>query len=237
MVLLYSSGTNTRVSGATVTVTRMGYVFGALLVVMMHASTVAYIPYCASVQVATAFRHSAFAGYPVAFTGPFGPPAELQTGVLVNTCIIPLGTLATTATTSKMKLRVWSTSTKVAALSVYGLTSNPGVTIRGDGRAFPVGALHAYATSLATGTTTVIAAPATPLHILISGIKLHGATTASARVYSTGVTTLAAIIKPAYQMIPPIPARGLLLKANKAVTMKLTAAKRAVCSIDYDLVV
>lgn len=59
----------------------------------------------------------------------------------------------------------------VNKMAVYGLTSNPGVQLRSDGRACPIGSHNFWVTGVTSGIT-LIPAPTSPLRIMLRDIEV-----------------------------------------------------------------
>jgi hypothetical protein len=66
----------------------------------------------------------------------------------------------------------WQGTASSVDYYVYGLPSNPGVPMRSDGRAYPVGS-HVSWTAVGTSTDTnaLVAAPPSPLRVLIQSVQ------------------------------------------------------------------
>ena len=139
---------------------------------------------------------------------------------------------------------VWKTATK-GTVTIYGLTANPGLQMRNDGRAYPVGTFSAYAANDTSGTTTVITAVAT-LRILVKSVVLAGyaatAETTPTQLKAT-INGTTGTIGQVYQTTAgqtvslDIGDEGLLLDVDTALVLANAAGtKYQSCSVVYDLV-
>ena len=126
---------------------------------------------------------------------------------------------------------------------IRGLTSNPGVQLRSDGRAYPIGSLRATVTI--TGAGNVIAAPTSPLRIMLRSLSIVPANTASTGITQFVVTGGSqdvgrAMLQPTKGVVVPFMRNwdaGLLLPAGTALTYSRVGTNPAFVTVDYDLVV
>lgn len=150
-------------------------------------------------------------------------------------------------------------ATAVAGKTVVlatGLTSNPGVQLRSDGRAYPIGS-HGASSQAGTTPVNVVAAPTSPLRILVKSMSVESSwlvgTKLGARranLYGTingaSVTLLTAVAaghQAASGNATLDPPGGILLDAATSLTVASTAVNGtaanfiARASVTYDLVV
>lgn len=75
-------------------------------------------------------------------------------------------------------ITLYFASADVGNVTVFGLTKNPGVQLRPDGRSYPIGSRHISVGWFATSTLhTIITAPTSPLRIMVRSIQFfHGGT-------------------------------------------------------------
>lgn len=120
-------------------------------------------------------------------------------------------------------------------IGIVGLTSNPGVQLRSDGRAYPIGS-HVAASAVTGATATVIAAPSGSLRIMIRSIMFQANTKASGGFPSITCTTYGIIARMGTAgNIMHTWESGLLLPLGKAVKYSAAIAVNAGWSISYDL--
>ena len=150
-------------------------------------------------------------------------------------------------------------ATAVAGKTVVlatGLTSNPGVQLRSDGRTYPLGS-HGASSQAGTTPVNVVAAPTSPLRILVKSMSVESSwlvgTKLGARranLYGTingaSVTLLTAVAaghQAASGNATLDPPGGILLDAATSLTVASTAVNGtpanfvARASVTYDLVV
>jgi hypothetical protein len=237
MILLAHASQAVRAATFTITAPRHGFVFGCLLVELRYVGATAVTPYCAAVQVATnRYGASGTTGYPTKFVAPFGPASQG-----VYRALIPLASLATTTTSGTLSVTVYlsnSTGATFMAYAVYGLTNNPGVQLRSDCRAYPLGATPA-GHFMASGTTgVIIAAPASPLRIMLRSATAISETAGLA--YVTWTNTNTGIVVAATGTAGSNTVEfdsGLLLPPATALKIKRTVTGNAWGFVTYDLVV
>lgn len=207
------------------------------LVVIVH-STTTKIPYCVAAWDASL---KALHGYAATFVAPFRSLPGATTKKLYQ-AVVPIGN----EPSDNLALKIaWKTATK-GTVTVYGLTGDPGLQIRSDGRCFGVGAFPAYTTS--TGGGTLIAAPPAGLRILLTSLtiaaskathiehvtvaaKVSGAT----MVFQVPVSTTSGA---AVTSVPVnLPEGGQLLDEATALTFgSYTGAVSGVIAATYDVV-
>jgi hypothetical protein len=142
--VLLASGSGTTSANTLSTVvpyTTVTHAFGAIVVLAKVSGTVNV--YCVTVSQAT---------------GPiFQAPSSYVTISRGHQTIVPCATLTTTAITVKIRT---SRATTSVTYKIYGLTSNPGVPVRPDGIAYPLGRFSARGVlTSTTHTTTFITLP------------------------------------------------------------------------------
>ena len=222
-------------------------VYGALLVVLTTPKT-GVVPYCAlAYDSSMASSHGWVPTFVAAFAnGRPGQTAQYQ-------AVVPFANDAG----DKCTVSVRMSGTSKGTLTIYGLTRNPGVALRPDGRAYPLGALGA---SKQAGTTAVALVTTTaPLRPLVKTLSLSATFLESsalyrvmkAKVYGTlnGATvTLLQVVAAGLQTSSANSAReypgGFLLDAGSSVEVIAggvvgTSATNLVALADltYDLVV
>lgn len=116
---------------------------------------------------------------------------------------------------------------------VYGLTSNPGVQLRSDGRTYPIGSRNAWATGV-TISITLIPAPVSPLRVMMRDLFVS-TTSNIAVVLETGGQQLlyAYSNRDLYRQWES----GLLLGPGHTVKLTIGGTGHAGVSCSYDLVV
>lgn len=210
------------IPGATVKRT-----YAAVLVVAVTASTAARC--LAVVSNRTTSNSYLRAGAPMAQS-----PGASSVGVSQGVVPVPV-------TAGKgLAVTVLMAAAGTVTITVFGLTRDPGVPLRPDGRAYPLGSLTFHATKTAAGAVDAIAAPASPLRILLSSLDVIGAPTANARVTATvggSARTISKVFGAQLRDTPRIGPQGLLLDSGTALVLTLTAAKPVHAYGTYDLVV
>lgn len=135
--------------------------------------------------------------------------------------------------------RVFWSEAIAGTMYVWGLTQDPGVKLRSDGRAYPIGSLSATLT--VTGTAgTVIPAPPAPLRVMLCSLSManYGQTIIQIRSKRFGVTRRLAFAggNPGTPATPEW-RRGLLLDPAVPVTMIASLKDAIFIAATYDLVV
>lgn len=212
------------VPAATVVLT-----YGALIVTVVVTTTPSKQPLCVQVHdptVATSPR----------FCAPFGLIHLLATTVLTNAyqAVVPLASIAG----HPLQLTVFLQGTNKGKVLVYGLTTNPGVGLRADGRAHPMG-FNARGAAFTAATGTIVPTPASPLRVLLRSASLADSVAASVlsltATVNAGTRTLLSAQNGAANVVWDA---GLLCDPGTAVKFTSTAgaATRNV-AVTYDLVV
>lgn len=121
---------------------------------------------------------------------------------------------------------------------VYGLTSNPGVLLRSDGRTHPIGA-HAAQAQLTTATTKALLSPATPLRLLVKSAFVTGLASGNAGIVGTIDGTGSATLLRAYgaTSVAHEWPDGVLFDPGEPVYLYSTAAVQCYGGILADFVV
>lgn len=183
--------------------------------------------YCAEVtsadQPATRMRVWSAAAHETSFEG---------TNVLQQ-CIVPVQSNPG----ESLDVECFFNGVNSDAVAVYGLTVDPGISVRSDGRAYPIGRFFASSFNSTAGNTTLIAAPGAGLRLLLASIW-GGTTTTTGPLLITvhGVVSLGPIESvAAFQGASPVPPGGLLLDTNTAVLMQGSTGTTA-GAISYDIV-
>lgn len=130
-----------------------------------------------------------------------------------------------------------STTSSSGNIYVYGLTKAITPPFRPDGRACPIGRFGATATTATT--TPIVAAPTTPLRILIKSLFISsGANTQGSVTCTIGGATVTLGFSSVVEVSPSIIATdGILLDAATALTLNSAASVTAAGTAIYDLVV
>lgn len=201
--------------------------YGCLAVAIWDSSTTVY--YCASVVIDSVHHGVAHS--------PFNNVAAFQKCATATVWIayIPITTLGNG---SAQIIKIYRSAKHAAAYKVIGLTSNPGAIMRADGRAYPLGVFAAQAQATTSGSHALIAAPTTPLRILLHRIVIASKATANAAANATIAGNGRSLIAVyGNQTMVSEPPGGILCDPATAVTLQLTAAKLAKLYAFYDLVV
>ena len=177
MVLLYNTK-KTFGTAPKITFSTAGYIFSAFMVIVVGAAT--KIPYCA-LLTNTIFTHITPA-YNVKGTlgvAPFGPATITpgSGGFHQFTSIVPLPTPFASTGGGTAQLTIHASGNLTAHILIYGLTSSTNVKLRSDGRAWPLGG-HNVSWVTTFTAKTVIAAPATPLRVMVCRVMNVGETAA-----------------------------------------------------------
>lgn len=142
-------------------------------------------------------------------------------------------------------VEVWSTLAGPGFdIAVYGLTRNPGVQLRSDGRAYPMGSFRATLTFTGPAIKTLVAAPPAPLRVLVLSASVAIASHGTSDYLMMGATgeplflavagtpsggTAASVAPPGGILLPPHTALALNMQTTSITT-------RAVAAAAYDLV-
>jgi hypothetical protein len=131
----------------------------------------------------------------------------------------------------------------LAKCTVFGLTSSQS-PFRSDGRGYPLGARLGFAATSGVTVATVVAAPASPLRILLKTAQIcafrpaaAGFTTLIGTISGTSVAILSAFNSPSASSPSLSFEGGLLLDSAKGLTISGNqATSSALATVTYDLV-
>lgn len=164
----------------------------------------------------------------------FGPPQQVPPVSVAKhqaTAIVPVAIKSGSA----IVINLYAAKMAGLPYRVLGLTSNPGVQLRSDGRTYPIGSHTAEWQSTAGGTDTLIPAPAAPLRIMLRQLILSA--TSSTTYFNAHAGTT---VKLGYLVGGGLMDRqwdsGKLLPVNTALTVSPTAGKVSAYA-DYDIIV
>ncbi len=232
----------------SITVTPGGKLWAALMVVV-RPLTSGTIPYCAQASIGQyVYQASPRAAITGLLAASFAPGVG---GATTFTAIIPVEGLVKTGTLTKIVVGIYTSaaSTETYVVMILGLSKNPGVQLRPDGRAYPLGALNYPAAiyKTATDTVTMVSAPTSPLRVFVKSVSLViGTDTAHIGNMKVQQTDGAIVLADAYQVkgcvaiFREIP-DGKLLNPGKGVNLvaytNSTTTVSGSAVIDYDLVV
>lgn len=175
------------------------------------------------------------------YSAPFGPaPVSQVPPPVVRQCILPMSCQTAKALTIGI-YKTTPTGPGSSTWYVYGLTRDPGVKLRSDGRAYPIGSrMGSYVGGLASGS--LIAAPAYPLHIMLSSLVGTWSSPTGANMEVT-----ATVQGSTYALLRPVASggmnrhweSGLLLDAGTALDFSVsgTGPPFVWFEASYDLVV
>lgn len=139
----------------------------------------------------------------------------------------------------EVKVSVYVSSNVTVTVVVYGLTANPGVQLRADGRAYPLGSLSKLVTTLTAGTGTVLSSTASPLRYMVKSVMAFDTATGSfVQVTGTvgGSTVFLAVAGKGQTALFSTPS-GLLCDINTRINYYNGSAHYMKLSVSYDLVV
>lgn len=205
-------------------------VYGALLVVLTTPKT-GVVPYCAlAYDSSMASSHGWVPTFVAAFAnGRPGQTAQYQ-------AVVPFANDAG----DKCTVSVRMSGTSKGTLTIYGLTRNPGVALRPDGRAHPLGSLSGGTVAASNATVTLVAAPPAPLRILVAGLNIDSTSpTGSGLLYGIMNGGYAFLIRQrGHGSTPyPVPPGGILLDPGTALKLQSFSAHYVAAQVIYDLVV
>ena len=222
------------VPAATVTLN-----YGALFLVLKTTGVLTHQPYCAQVHDPTVAQSPSFVSAFNLTSRTFA-----TAGGNIYQAIVPIASV----TGHVLKINVWLSSAATGQLIVYGLTSNPGVLVRPDGRTYPQGVWGATVAHKTVGAVILLTPPPTPLRALIKTVSLSGGATSAGTSFATikahvsGVTT--PLVGGTGSTTSGVSAQlddaaGILVVGHSGVTMVIVTAagKTFVGSITYDVVV
>lgn len=162
-------------------------------------------------------------------------------GLQPTTTTVWQGQVATVIKTGDtVQVTCYYSAASSARVDVFGVTNGAATPMRPDLRAYPIGTRSAFGSSAGAGITTVIAAPASPLRILIKTLAYACSTnTAGTSLNATigGTANNLAPVAVAGNVPVPIPPDGLLLDVATALTISGVAATNQVCNVVYDIVI
>lgn len=219
--------------------TKIGRTLGALQVVSTS-------PNAACVVVRPEPTEVVYTASPT-FVAPFGP---IPTSSTYRQAIVPIANLAT----DRLYVTAYFTASSSGTLLAWGLTANPGVPMRADGRAYPMGSrIRWTAAGTATDTSPIIPAPTAPLRVLIQNANVTvvgwtGTAETALKVASITVTlggdatTGIAIVgcaNPDSNALTVAPPGGILCDPGTEVRLHARAVPHPYCyaTVAYDLVV
>lgn len=225
-------------------------IFGCYAVIYRPTTATGPVPYCVAVSAAGrkgGLLSPGLARYRLVYVAPMGRNGTTR-GTSDNTApygvwqaVVPAsrGVTATSSTFGRY-LTVWFSKAGKGSIAVYGLTGNPGVQLRPDGRAFPMGAFSTGTVFANNGIVAAIAAPTSPLRILLQSLVLRGATpTATGDAYGTiaGATTRRLLWATGKGIWVREPHGGVLLDPGTALELTSGSSHYVALSATYDLVV
>lgn len=176
----FGNFTSNTTTSSVINITGAPFVYGAI-VVECRPTLNSKVPLCATV-ISTPGT-GALKGR---FTASFQPISKTGTTVTTWQAVVPVATRPTARITITT---YYSTTSGKVAFSFYGLTSNPGVQMRADGRTYPMGVFMG-GTEYASGAShNIIAAPAAPRRIMLRSLFVSaGVTTAAWKLLKVNAT-------------------------------------------------
>lgn len=210
--------------------------YSAYMVVVTAAAT-GWVPYCAAIFCTTGGSTNRYAA----------PFAKAPLGTTESQAIIPAALVAR----KPGYVRVYyGGSTSSVAYRLYGLAQNPGIRMRSDGRAYPIGAFRSsVACGTAVSTNPIVSAPASPLRVYVHHASLNvvswhgtGSETGYKLANITIGTTQALLIAGAYNGSAnqeTAPEGGILGTVATAVRLHTETNRPSFCyaAVSYDLIV
>lgn len=157
----------------SITVTPGGKLWAALMVVV-RPLTSGTKPYCAQASIGQyVYQASPRAAITGLLAASFAPSVG---GAATFTAIIPVEGLVKTGTLTKIVVGIYTSaaSTETYVIMIFGLSKNPGMQLRPDGRAYPLGSQVAGAAVAGLTSVTLITAPATPLRVILRSLTIAG---------------------------------------------------------------
>ena len=166
------------------------------------------------------------------FVAAFGVFPGVDEGL--GRVVVPCSTVAGQQITLHLFTSVTTHSTLV--IRVWGLTTNPGVQLRADGRAYPIGQFKTRGASGAAGTVGVAAAPGSTRRLLIQSLNMAAITTTCQVKIGTDTVLELPPSSTGVTVSKTFPG-GLLLPHDTGITLVAAAADFHAADATYDIVI
>lgn len=167
--------------------------------VLLRAGTAAFVDGICVLEVSLGTPPIPYAGYVVSITPPAGTKAacvritnNIEAGAsgyqfeaafgptlgentpsvaFVSAAAVPSARQGVVSTVVYVHCYLSTAATGEGSVDVWGTTANPGVSMRNDGRAYPIGSVPFTEATASASSGTVFAAPTSPLRVLLRSLN------------------------------------------------------------------